>query len=107
MPLYEYTCLDCQQPLELLVSDPALSPARCGFRCVLSDEDESGRRGFGRLKKCISQVAKSKDAKRWREVPTIADAASVGLSVYKNEGGGRLSKVVGEKGPSYIQVPPL
>jgi putative FmdB family regulatory protein len=38
MPLYEYTCADCERPFELLVASPALADAvtcrYCGSRSV-------------------------------------------------------------------------
>ena len=102
MPIYEYTCLECQSIIEIFQQDTQSNPVRCGFRCPLPAHDPRGLRGFGTLKRNISNFTGQMGTKL-RDKPTVDEMKKSGFSVYENQGDGIIKKLSG-KGPETINT---
>jgi hypothetical protein len=102
MPIYDFTCEDCQKTLELLVQNPDLAPKRCGAQCLLAPGENDEVRGMGKLHRHLANFHVGNFA-IVTDHPTPADAAKVGLSTYKNEGDGVYRKIEGKTGPDVIK----
>ena len=103
MPLFEYQCEDCGAVLELLLKDGASGPRMCGFRCPLPPGSDHEARGMGRLARQHSAFATVRAISR-RQTITPEEAGRAGMTVYANEGGGKLRRVGGSGGPETLDV---
>lgn len=102
MPIYEYTCLECENVIGILQKDSSSPPTRCGIRCPLPAHDQRGIRGFGVLKRCLSSFS-GQFGSHLRDKPTIDEVQKAGFAIYENKGEGVIKKVSG-KGPEIIDT---
>ena len=105
MPIYEYTCLECQSTIEIFQPNTQFAPARCGFRCSLPAYDTREIRGFGTLKRKISTFSGHMGTKL-NDKPTVEEMQRSGFAVYENQGGGVIKKRSGV-GPNVIRTQDL
>ena len=91
MPIYEYTCVECQSTIEVFQQNTQSTPTRCGFRCSLPAHDTRGIRGFGNLKRKLSTFS-GQFGTKLRDTPTVEDMQKSGFSVYENQGDGVIKK---------------
>ena len=103
MPLFEYRCEDCGALLELLLKDESSGPRMCGFRCPLPPDSLHEARGMGALQRQNSSFSTVQNLAR-RQTITPEQAAKAGMTMYANEGGGRLRKISGRQGPDTLDV---
>ena len=102
MPIYEFTCTECQSKVEIFQQNPNFEPLRCGFRCPLPSHDSRGIRGFGTLKRSLSTFNGQMGTKL-RDKPTVDEMQKAGFSVYENDGDGVIKKISGQ-GPEIIKT---
>ena len=101
MPLFNFRCVDCELPVELLLSAGAPVPQRCGYRCVAPPGH--GARGIGEIQRQVSapNVVRAAVA---NDAPTTGDLQKRGFTAYENQGDGTFKKVGRGQGPDVVDA---